>query len=215
MPQRRETLKRQVSGQIIERYRELIHAGCPWLYQIEGPGRMDLIGLVTGSYFDFGTNLCKDDESKREVWNALRKDILEEHIRRRPGRRPSAWWQFEAPEPKRVVHTEPDWKACGPEGYQEYECGTDYLKRLNLLTPDEKKLFKKYQDILIVRVASGEYGKCDQCWREAEEIGRRMEFDLTTAVIQYNYFWLPADLVFECEHNELYRTGIFDPDWRD
>jgi hypothetical protein len=63
----------------------MVRAGCPWLHQIEGLGRMDLIGLVRGSYFDFGTKLCKDDQSKKQVWEALREDILAEHIKRRPG----------------------------------------------------------------------------------------------------------------------------------
>jgi hypothetical protein len=85
---------------------------------------------------------------------------------------------------------------------------------LKLLTADENKLFKKHEDILIVRVSSGEYGKCSECWREAEEIGEKIGFDLRGAVIPNNYFWLPEDLVFECDHNELYRTGIFEPDWR-
>jgi hypothetical protein len=85
---------------------------------------------------------------------------------------------------------------------------------LNLLTADEKKLFKKYRLILIVRVAPGEYGKCSECWRDAEEMGKEIGFDVCAAVIPNNYFWLPEALVFECEHNELYNTGIFDPDWR-
>jgi hypothetical protein len=68
MPKRKETFRiRRLSSQIIDDYREMVRAGCPWLYEIEGRGRLDLIGLVRGHYYDFGTNLCKDDESKRAV----------------------------------------------------------------------------------------------------------------------------------------------------
>jgi hypothetical protein len=42
-----------------------------------------------------------------------------------------------------VVHVDPELQAYGPEGYVEYKDGLAYLKRLKLLTADEKKLFKK------------------------------------------------------------------------
>jgi hypothetical protein len=49
MPKRKEISRtRKLSSQIVEGYREMVHAGCPWLYQVEGPGRLDLIGLVRG-----------------------------------------------------------------------------------------------------------------------------------------------------------------------
>lgn len=37
----------------------------------------------------------------KEDWNAHKAEILSYWIRKHPGTRPSYWWQFEAPEPRR------------------------------------------------------------------------------------------------------------------
>ena len=43
-----------------------------------------------------------DDAHRRRVWFDNRNELLSEHISRRPGTRPSAWWTYEADEPRQL-----------------------------------------------------------------------------------------------------------------
>src|SRR5262249_38366366 len=61
-----------------------------------------------------------DLDLARVAWNELRAEILDEFIANNPGHRPWAWWQFDAPEPRRQPETD-----------------LAYLERLNLLVPSE------------------------------------------------------------------------------
>ncbi len=104
-----------------------------------------------------------DRDAQRCLWEANREPLLEWWIGEHPGRRPAAWWLFDAPEPRRRV--------AGPEGAEraalldemnakwpglrtmwtsfglpkshlklmgdKYESEIDYLRRLSLLTPWE------------------------------------------------------------------------------
>jgi hypothetical protein len=64
----------------------------------------------------------------RPAWDDLRAELLPAFIRENPGRRPWAWWQFDAPERRsRCV----------------YESQLAYLRRLSLVTPEEKRLVAK------------------------------------------------------------------------
>ena len=56
MPKRKLTAKRnRVSEQGIERLREMIRSGAPWRKDGDHPpGHLDLRGLITGHFFDFG-----------------------------------------------------------------------------------------------------------------------------------------------------------------
>lgn len=58
-------------------------------------------------------------------WEDVRDELLPAWIREHPGTRPFAWWQEEAPEPRR-----------------EGESELDYLRRHKLLTKTEQKLLK-------------------------------------------------------------------------
>jgi hypothetical protein len=55
-------------------------------------------------------------------WGEVRDDLLPKWIMERPGSRPWAWWQEEAPEPRR-----------------EDESELEFLCRHGLLTPQEKR----------------------------------------------------------------------------
>jgi hypothetical protein len=235
--------RRADSIKAIGQLREAIAEGYPWLHQRgEVPGFFDLLGLISGHWFGFSDFVDEnDDESCRAVWQELRHGILLEHAKRRPGTRPAAWWRYDAPELRRVVGRDidedeenghddgrlpaaedpnlPDWakgktyfgKPTVADGYV-YESQREYLERLNLITEGEKELFKHF-DICFVRVSAGAYGKCEECLTDAREIAKEIGFDLDGAILPDEIFWLPEDLVFDCEHREYGRQpGIFTPD---
>jgi|GEM_PF-4379362 len=95
-----------------------------------------------------------DMAAMRESWPVLREAVLEEH-RRRHGlfTRPWGWWEFEAPEPQRLLRQEEDVKTRewillheGPDSpklkniskVDIYETERNYLIRLGLLTEAER-----------------------------------------------------------------------------
>jgi hypothetical protein len=107
--------------------------------------------LLSGLDFPFlGGELATDDELPL-IWNALRGELLPTFISDHPGTRPWAWWRFESKEPRRQVNDGP--ASEGPANYfgcpsvflgmppsDMFESEADYLRRHNLLTPDEKRL---------------------------------------------------------------------------
>src|SRR5262249_49105146 len=123
------------------RQRRLSHR-CPWLWE----------HLRTGDSFEveLGEVTITEDQL-REAWEQLRERVLAEHIAEQPGTRPWAWWQWDAPEPRRKLDPGPEssWP-CRWHGYplvygpvrpeDQYEAEVDYLRRLGLLTEDEKRL---------------------------------------------------------------------------
>ena len=112
--------------------------------------------LLTGhDYFNdhpFGDP--PDEDLMREMWEAHRDELMAE---RGPGRRPWAWWQFEAPEPRRrvggvgtsILHPAGHNGSGVPSLYGDdydttnpptYETEREFLERLNLLLPGESTL---------------------------------------------------------------------------
>ena len=57
-----------------------------------------------------------------ELWNTHRAEVLTYWTRENPGTRPTLWWRFESPEPRRSGESE-----------------REYLRRHRLLTPGEIK----------------------------------------------------------------------------
>ena len=54
--------------------------------------------LITGhDFFDQFDDL----DAAREGWQALRGELLPAFVDKYPGTRPWAWWEYEAPEPRR------------------------------------------------------------------------------------------------------------------
>ena len=45
----------------------------------------------------------RDGEHRRAVWEAWGVGIIEDYILSYPGRRPLAWWEYEAAEPRRLA----------------------------------------------------------------------------------------------------------------
>jgi len=91
-----------------------------------------------------------DREAAREAWEALRDDLLADYILEHPATRPWAWWEFDAPCPRKRI----DGGAERSEGTRlwfgvpailrtldddaaVYESQHQYLARLGLLLPDE------------------------------------------------------------------------------
>jgi hypothetical protein len=63
-----------------------------------------------------------DTPYAEDLWHDLKPVIMRDFIKAHPGRRPWAWWQWDAPEPRR-----------------EGEAEDDYLARHGLLTESEKR----------------------------------------------------------------------------
>jgi hypothetical protein len=139
MPKRR-TPPRRTNNQIIEDLREAIAAGIPWTIPTNPPtrGYADLIFLVEGLYYpicDF-IHSTDDIENIIAIWSEIREDCLREHIARRPGSRPAAWWRFEDREPRRVVEIDEKMRACNDGKILESE--EEYLERHGLLRKKER-----------------------------------------------------------------------------
>jgi hypothetical protein len=66
----------------------------------------------------------ESDEERREAWFANRDHLLAEHIRHHPGKRPWAWWRFEAVDPP------PYEPLAYPERSVEEELHEDFLDEL-------------------------------------------------------------------------------------
>jgi hypothetical protein len=107
--------------------------------------------LQTGSSI-FGEVERLPEETRREAWDTARDDILADHIQESPGSRPFAWWRYEAKQQRRQVagpaHSRPDsqrWFGvptgmyCPSDFEAEYETEAEYLERLHLLQPGERK----------------------------------------------------------------------------
>lgn len=147
MPIRSETGKaKRLNQKIIDELRELVRSGVPWVRPGDPlpRGYCDLLALVTGLFYlpDFirVTNPKRGAEEDREtqlfLWSELRQDILDEHIKHKPGSRPWAWWHLEDREQRRVVKI--DRHRLASNGGRILESQEEYLERHGLLTSEEK-----------------------------------------------------------------------------
>lgn len=120
----------------------------------------------------------QSEEHRRQVWEDNREFLINkdangdaELAQREPGTRPAAWWDYDSPEPRKIIknaqfweHREPPYmkkrgespysfgisKVMHPvEGWSaagyplaEYESEADYLQRLGLLLPGEAEALK-------------------------------------------------------------------------
>jgi hypothetical protein len=182
-----------------------------------------------------------DVETLNDLWWNLREDLLTQHIKRHPGTRCWAWWHLEQDrEQRRVVGLDRDEDEENGHGDERlpafedpslpawargktyfgrpsvydghvYETQREYLARLHLLTPAEKKIFRKYGDVVTVRIAPGIWGQCAGCWEKVRKIAGELGFDLD-AVIKFDQFWIPEALFFDCDHEERFHgnDGIFE-----
>jgi hypothetical protein len=152
---------RRISDRDVEQLRENVRDGIPFhqpqsTYQERGYA--DLIFLSTGAFYavtDFITT--RDDrEMALELWGALREEMILNHVKHKPQTRPWSFYALEDRESRRRLGRAPC--TCRPgvsrpgvpplnlscfgrpsECRCEYESEAEYLKRLHLLTPDERK----------------------------------------------------------------------------
>ena len=114
----------------------------------------------------------QDEEHTKNAWLANKDYIMSlrgsknEHIGLtfENGKRPWAWWQYEAPEPRRIVSVAPgqdfdkvcDYVKSSGKGsfgrykwssFEIYESQYQYLKRLGLSFIDEDSMFEDREDI--------------------------------------------------------------------
>ncbi len=109
--------------------------------------------LLKGFHF-FGKSYPATPEGNnamRADWFRHRASLMREHISKKPGTRPWAWWLYESKEPRRLLSGKA-WDCSEklsmgkPSLYERdendlphWEWQSEYLKRLNLLTPDERR----------------------------------------------------------------------------
>ena len=110
----------------------------------------------------FGT----DEAARRTAWFEHGDELLADYIRENPGKRPWAWWRYEAPEPRRRLggastsseeapHC-PDWARGSSfgkprvwagdvceENPPRFESEAVYLERLGLLSDEELEFFSR------------------------------------------------------------------------
>jgi hypothetical protein len=208
MPRKKvRALRKGISDRVIERLREMIRSGIIWTdcglpHVCLGDG--DVWGLVRGCFFEFYLDFCtteEDDETKKLLWEKLRDDIVREHIKYMPATRPWGWWQWEKPEPLRMVENPEDDEPI-------HETQAEYLGRLSLLTPEEKIIIRKYGALAHVTISQGDLGKCKTCWEKTGTMARKLDFDLNAAA-QFQKFWIPKAIFFNCEHSGSDDRGIF------
>ena len=101
---------------------------------------LDGAAMLIGSFFD-------DADHLRRAWDANRADVIAEFIRTRPGRRPRAWWMFDAPGPRLLVNgstvttSSPGAGYCGMQPGRapgEHEPEAAYLARHGRLFESER-----------------------------------------------------------------------------
>jgi hypothetical protein len=94
-------------------------------------------------------------EQRAEIWRQLGADVVAKHAVDRPGTRPTKWWEYSAPEPRRRVGgvgtARPlawlpldrglpvHWTEKDPHDPPSFEAEAAYLKRLGLLLPGEAR----------------------------------------------------------------------------
>ena len=112
--------------------------------------------LETGHDWEFLDGVLLSEDELREAWEDLRDELLEEHIRDHPGRRPWAWWEWDSPSELRL-EAAPGTEPVGDERWfgkprcyaglpiPEYESDADYLERHDLLTEAERKALGRPQ----------------------------------------------------------------------
>lgn len=239
MPRKRKITRKISSDRVTAGLRTSIAAGIPWRSPrttAEYFGHSDLVALVKGHFYFEEFCHRDDDNSQRVLWESLRNDLLSQHIPSWPGTRPWAWWKFEATELRRNLG--PDWDdedetgQLDPRDYPQdsngnlkrrfgrpcifdgcrYETQEEYLRRLKLLTPEEKKRLDKFE---LMSVKWTLYvPRCQPCWRKVEKKVATLRFDFNNVAERSDPFYVPADLLFPCEHKPLY-TGedgvIFQP----
>ena len=123
-----------------------LYEGLPWR-QPDTPdeklGYGDLIFIDTGLHYAIACDFIHetdDSETLITLWSELRDDILREHVKRRPGTRPWAWWR-EDTEERRVVKIDKKMLACN--GGRIFESEEEYLARHDLSCCLAKKQPKK------------------------------------------------------------------------
>ena len=107
--------------------------------------------------FGFIGPAFETEKSMCQAWVELRGEILKRWTAEHPGRRPWAWWRFEAPgrrervdggehphdrdnfpeRLKKLSFGKPSCHLISDDLAAEYESEFDFLKRHNLLTPEE------------------------------------------------------------------------------
>lgn len=90
-----------------------------------------------------------DIDKARRVWAVVGREFVANWIADKPGSRPWAWWEFDAPEPRQRLDSDEDevapaWGRMSfgqpmwhPSG--RYETELEYLDRLDLLTEAERE----------------------------------------------------------------------------
>lgn len=107
-----------------------------------------------------GVSCFRSEAEKEEAWWRHREQLLATWLKEPAnlGKRPEAWWQYEAPEPRRLLEGSLRPMDAGlhlglPARYQPdkspvtAESQPAYLARLGLLTPEEKAIQATFEAV--------------------------------------------------------------------
>lgn len=128
-----------------------IDLGQPWqLPTNDAEIDLRLLHLLDG-HDHFG-DIYRDPSEAKLLWEGVRSRFLEEHIRRVPGTRPWAWWEWDSPEPRRILQGNADsvlseagsWMGAPATGNLVVESQAAYLRRHRLLAPSERKGTRRF-----------------------------------------------------------------------
>jgi len=163
MPRKRRRLKeKKLQLQALyAQLRQLIRSGEPWTKDA-WYNNSRVADLVYGNfYFE---DSWENETAKRAAWDELKPDILEQHIQRRPGTRPHAWWEFETVngakplrrmmsgrEAQIIAKTSFGIPSCTAGSYPDqspcYESELEYLERNQLLFREEIPLIEANAEV--------------------------------------------------------------------
>jgi hypothetical protein len=107
-----------VKRRLAKRRADLTDGQICWLRDIE-PETPDECDGWAFHYFE-------TDEDLEKLWAANRDWVIAQHVAEQPGTRPRLWWTYDAPEPGNRDETE-----------------AEYLDRLNLWLPGERRRVKR------------------------------------------------------------------------
>jgi hypothetical protein len=88
-----------------------------------------------------------DEEAE---WRSVRDNILADWITAHPCSRPAAWWEFDAPGPRPCIYIKDIYTHNNTHAYHlsRQESQAHYLKRNNLLTPEEQQHLAAHPELL-------------------------------------------------------------------
>lgn len=101
--------------------------------ELTKPQRQELLGPWSAILDDLFESTFANEEHRRAAWEAYGEQLTEEFIRENPGRRPVAWWHYDADRrPPTLAEDRP------PGAPTDLQNEAAWLWQLGVLTPEER-----------------------------------------------------------------------------